>query len=325
MTNLPISGTFNITAIYGQQGKYWANGHQGIDITCSNKKIYATCDGTVRVVAYDANGWGQYVSVGDTNGNRHIFCHLEKDSVKVQVGQKVNRSTIIGIMGTSGNSTGVHLHYQMNNADNKPVNPCPYLGIPNAKGTYNSADYQIKELYDDNSKIAKWAIDAVYDLKEKKVMVGDTNNNFNPTNNITRQEIAVAVYNAIKSCSFNYTSKGANSLYADDDAIASWAKDEVYFLKQKGLMMGNDNKFRPTDKITRQEVAVLIYNAYNRSVDIKGTKPYSDDAKIAAWAKDEVYALKMLDIMVGSNNVFNPTNNITRQEAAVVVDKLMKK
>ena len=65
MTNLPISGIFNITATYGQKGKYWANGHQGLDFTCANRTIYATCDGTVRVVNFDGDGWGHYVSIGD--------------------------------------------------------------------------------------------------------------------------------------------------------------------------------------------------------------------------------------------------------------------
>lgn len=144
MTNLPVSGVFNVTATYGQKGKYWANGHKGIDIVGSNKNIYATCDGVVRVVAYDESGWGRYVSIGDADGNRHIFCHLEKDSVKVVKGQKVNRDTLIGIMGTSGNSTGVHLHYQINDVNNEPINPCPHLGIPNKNGTYDSKNYEIE-------------------------------------------------------------------------------------------------------------------------------------------------------------------------------------
>ena len=325
MTNLPISGTFQVTATYGQKGRYWANGHQGIDIVCSNKNIYATCDGTVRVIAYDASGWGQYISIGDAEDRRHIFCHLVQGSVKVQVGQKVNRNTIIGTMGTSGNSSGVHLHYQINDSNGKSMNPCPYLGIPNAKGTYNSADFQIKELYTDDIKIAQWAKDEVYNLKDKKIMVGDTNNNFNPISNITRQEIAVALYNAIKFRGFNYTSCGNNNPYADDASIAKWARDAVYFLKQKNLMVGSENKFRPTDKITRQEFAVLIYNAYNCFVNIKGVALYSDDNKIAKWAKDEIYALKKLGVMVGNNNTFNPTDYITRQEVAVVLDKFIKK
>ena len=110
MTNLPITGIFSITATFGQKGSYWTNGHKGVDITCTNRDVYATCDGVVRVIAYDSGGWGQYVTIGESNGNIHIFCHLVNGSVKVKRGERVNRTTKIGIMGSTGNSTGVHLH-----------------------------------------------------------------------------------------------------------------------------------------------------------------------------------------------------------------------
>ena len=197
MTNLPVTGVFSITATFGQTGKYWANGHKGLDIICANHNIYATCDGTVRVVAFDVNGWGQYVSIGDSAGNKHIFCHLVKGSVKVKVGQKVNRSTLIGTMGSTGNSTGTHLHYQINNSNNVPINPCPYLGVPNKKGTYNSKDFEIKENTDmtfkDEAKIASWAKKAVDYVSDRGIMVGDEKGNFNPTKSLTRQEAAMII------------------------------------------------------------------------------------------------------------------------------------
>ena len=161
MTNLPITGTFTITATYGQQGKYWKNGHKGIDFVSENKNIYATCDGVVRVIAYDEGGWGQYVSIGDAEGRKHIFCHLKKTPIRVKVGQKVNRTTLIGLMGDTGNVTGVHLHYQINDKNNNPIDPTLYLGIPNKKGTYNSKDYTIKDgdtmTFNDSDKISPWA------------------------------------------------------------------------------------------------------------------------------------------------------------------------
>lgn len=326
MTNLPISGQFTIAATYGQKGKYWANGHKGLDIVSSNKTIYATCDGIVRVVAFDPNGWGNYVSIGDAEGRRHIFCHLAPNSIKVVEGQKVNHSTIIGTMGTTGNSTGVHLHYQINNTNGNDINPCPYLGVPNEKGTYNSADYEIDTFkYTDDAKIASWAKDEVYELHKRGIMVGDKNNRFNPTNSITRQEIAVAVKNAITKCGLNFANTGNSNKYVDDAKIASWAKDEVYFLKLKEIMIGSNNKFNPKNNITRQEVAVLLNNVYNTVVNIKGIPPYSDDKKIASWAKTAVYILKAIKIMVGSNNLFKPTNTITRQEVAVAIVNLIKK
>ena len=197
MTNLPISGTFNITATFGQIGQYWANGrHKGVDITCGWHDIYATCDGTVRVIAYDEGGWGQYVTVGDGNGDIHIFCHLVKGSVLVKSGDKVNRETKIGTMGTTGNSTGIHLHYQINR-NGQPINPCDHLGIPNEKGTYNSNDYKIEEesdmTFNDNGKIASWAKTAVDKISDIGIMIGDEKGNFRPKSNLTREEAAVII------------------------------------------------------------------------------------------------------------------------------------
>lgn len=197
MTNLPITGTFTITAIYGQQGSYWKNGHRGIDFVADDHRIFATCDGTVRKVAYDAGGWGQYVSIGDSAGRRHIFCHLEKGSVRVKAGDKVSRTTLIGTMGATGNVSGLHLHYQLQNGDTV-IDPTPYLGIPNKKGTYHSADYQIDKEVDsmkfkDDSKIPAWAKDAVEKVSDAGLMVGDDLGNFNPAQAVSRAELAVVL------------------------------------------------------------------------------------------------------------------------------------
>lgn len=196
MTNLPITGNFTITAIYGQKGKYWADGHKGIDFVSEDKRIYATCDGVVRTVAYDANGWGQYVSIGDDEGRRHIFCHLVRESVTVKAGDKVTRTTIIGTMGATGNVTGVHLHYQLQNGETV-INPCSYLGVPNKVGSYNSNDFQIKEVSDvtfkDQAKISDWAKSAVDEVSEKGWMLGDDKGNFNPQAPVTREELAVVL------------------------------------------------------------------------------------------------------------------------------------
>lgn len=196
MTNLPVTGKFTITAVYGQDGAYWKSKHRGIDFFAENKDVYATCDGTVRVIAYDEGGWGRYVSIGDSDGKRHIFCHLEEGSVRVTVGQRVSRTTVIARMGDTGNVTGVHLHFQLNDSDNNPTDPSGYLGIPNKKGSYYSESFTITEErpmenFNDEASIADWAKDAVKKVTETGIMLGDENNNFNPRANLTRQEAAV--------------------------------------------------------------------------------------------------------------------------------------
>ena len=136
VTNLPVNGEFNITAIFGQTGKYWATYHKGIDITAPKKEVYSVCDGEVTVVGWDEKGWGRYVSIKPNGFERIriIVCHLVKDSVKVKKGDKVNRLTCLGKMGSTGNSSGVHLHIEMR-IDNTSVSPHEYLLIPNNKAT----------------------------------------------------------------------------------------------------------------------------------------------------------------------------------------------
>lgn len=198
MTNLPVTGKFTITATYNQDGAYWKDKHRGIDFVADDRDVYATCDGVVRVVAYDEGGWGRYVSIGDERGMRHIFCHLEEGSVRVAVGQRVNRTTVIAKMGNTGNVTGLHLHFQLNDGDNQPTDPTGYLGIPNKKGSYYSESFTITEdrpmeKYNDDSSIANWAKEAVKKVGQAGIMLGDENNNFNPRANLTRQEAAVII------------------------------------------------------------------------------------------------------------------------------------
>lgn len=195
MTNLPITGDFMITATYGQKGKHWANGHQGIDFVAPDRRVFATCTGTVRLVAYDPGGWGNYISIGDDEGRRHIFCHLSE--VYVKKGQKVSRTTVIGKMGSTGNSTGVHLHFQLQNGETV-IDPTDYLGIPNKSGEYESKDFEIDggEImtandYNDRKKIPSWAFDAVDEAAKDGIMFGDDRGNFRPNDPITRAEFAV--------------------------------------------------------------------------------------------------------------------------------------
>lgn len=145
MTNLPVTGVFNVTCEYGRKGSWIAGYHTGIDLTCNNDNIYSSCSGEVTRVGYD-NSYGNFVTIKEeTSGKYHWFCHLKK--IKCSVGQKVTRTTIIGTMGETGNATGKHLHFEIRDTSNKygnDLNPCDWLGIEN-KVQYglNSNNYQI--------------------------------------------------------------------------------------------------------------------------------------------------------------------------------------
>ena len=119
-------------------------GIHGIDLV-GDDTIYGTCNGTVTRIDYDKS-YGNFVVVQATDNKFHWFCHLSK--VTCSVGQKISRTTKIGIMGSTGNSTGKHLHFEIRNSSNKyadTINPANYMKIPNAVGNYNSSNYQLTE------------------------------------------------------------------------------------------------------------------------------------------------------------------------------------
>lgn len=142
-TNIPLTGKFNVTCEYKRKGNWACGWHTGIDLTGSDN-IYATCNGTVYKTGYD-NSYGNYVVVKNNESNNyHWYCHLR--TIGVSKGQSVTRTSIIGQMGATGNVTGKHLHFEIRDSSNQyahNIDPANYMGISNAVGSYNSANYQI--------------------------------------------------------------------------------------------------------------------------------------------------------------------------------------
>jgi murein DD-endopeptidase MepM/ murein hydrolase activator NlpD len=99
--------------------------HGGLDI--SNKTgtpIYATADGVVSFSGNTGGDLGRMITVNHGYGYKTRYGHLNK--VKVQRGQKVRRGDMIGLMGSTGYSTGPHLHYEVL-VNDKRVNPLEYI------------------------------------------------------------------------------------------------------------------------------------------------------------------------------------------------------
>jgi murein DD-endopeptidase MepM/ murein hydrolase activator NlpD len=98
--------------------------HTGIDIaTDLGDEVRATADGTV-MKAQLGNGYGREVVIDHGHGVETVYAHLS--GFAVTAGQDVHRGDVIGYVGTSGRSTGPHLHYEVRIHDT-PVNPHKYL------------------------------------------------------------------------------------------------------------------------------------------------------------------------------------------------------
>lgn len=113
----PTSGHV-ITQYYG-----WR--HTGIDIDGDYASpIYASADGTVTTAGWNSGGYGMQIVITSANGIITRYAHASKMFVKV--GSEVKKGEVIAMVGTTGRSTGTHLHYEVY-VNGKRANPLSYI------------------------------------------------------------------------------------------------------------------------------------------------------------------------------------------------------
>ncbi|MBP9160250.1 MAG: M23 family metallopeptidase [Flavobacteriales bacterium] len=99
--------------------------HMGLDFTSpTGTKIHATGDGRVSFAGYNASGFGDHVVIDHGFGYETLYGHMSK--INVREGQRVKRGDTIGEVGSTGLSTGPHLHYEVHK-DGAPVDPVNFL------------------------------------------------------------------------------------------------------------------------------------------------------------------------------------------------------
>ena len=96
----------------------------GIDIAApTGTSIVAPADGVVLIAGREAE-YGRLVCLDHGHGYTTMYGHLK--DIHVKAGDRVKAGQILGTVGTSGNTTGPHLHYEVR-INGRPVNPFPYL------------------------------------------------------------------------------------------------------------------------------------------------------------------------------------------------------
>lgn len=189
---------------------YWLGIHNGIDLVgVDSKEICAICPGTVTVAKYH-NSMGNYVRIQQTDGLYSTYMHLAE--FKVAVGDGVSAGDVIGTEGSTGNSTGSHLHLQVENQGNIiHTNECPYVidvaeytGIPNDKGYYERKDIDMTR-------------------EETSIMITDALRRNN-------EELIAIVDRKL--------SEQKEKIYHYEKDIPDWAYDDVKYLMDKGVFFG---------------------------------------------------------------------------------------
>ena len=137
-----------------------------------------------------------------------------------------------------------------------------------------------------------------------------SNGKLNPQGLATRAQVASIFARVLK-----LENKADLSSYTDVNA-SQWYYDDLAKAVDAGLFKGSDNKLRPNDNITREEVMAIIARAYDLSDENGNLSAFTDGSTVSSWAVNAVSALVENGIVNGSNGKLNPKNNITREEFA---------
>lgn len=128
LSKMPLVST-PITSDFGYRGYRW---HYGTDLDLdTGDSVRSVFDGVVRIVKWDGGGYGNYVVVRHYNGLETLYGHLSKQLVKT--GQYVKAGELIGWGGSTGRSSGPHLHFEVR-----------YMGNPfDPERMYDFPDYAL--------------------------------------------------------------------------------------------------------------------------------------------------------------------------------------
>lgn len=124
---MPLNREISITSPYGTRihpvfgaSKF----HNGIDLAANYENVYSVLDGIVTETGWDNNGGGNYIKVNHFNRFETAYLHLSE--IYYRVGEFVKAGFIIAKSGSSGNSTGPHLHFSVKEFG-KNINPTHFL------------------------------------------------------------------------------------------------------------------------------------------------------------------------------------------------------
>ena len=151
----------NITGKFGEPRTGGAHG--GIDIATSlGTNIISPISGRVSNIGIEPGGYGNYIQIKDDQGKYHLFGHL-KETPKLELNNKIEPGQTIGFVGSSGKSTGPHVHYQIDPESNhramkagQHIDPSTYMIDQSTIDKINAnnssvADFKRNEYIDPNS------------------------------------------------------------------------------------------------------------------------------------------------------------------------------
>ncbi|NDI34851.1 S-layer homology domain-containing protein [Chengkuizengella sediminis] len=174
-----------------------------------------------------------------------------------------------------------------------------------------------------------WYQTTIEKLASKYIVNGVSETKFAPNEVTTRAQLAAMLVRSLDLKS----NKNYSSIFTDVEGT-EWFVNELNAAVEAGIIKGyNDNTFKPSDLITREQAATMIYRAMelvrfdesklNQSLIAKNK--FSDYAEISDWAKEELEVMTQTGIIGGkTENTIAPSANATRAEVAVMIARFLQ-
>ena len=214
---MPFSGGFRVASPYGLrtdpitgEENVW---HGGIDLVSraadggeGGAEVLAVFPGVVlrsRIVTDPADRtseWGNYVSVLCDDGLTYYYCHLA--GRLVSAGELVDASRPIGIEGSTGRSTGIHLHLEIRGPDGETLDPAGILGIENRAGFVFPPAPASDQAEPWRAEASGWSEEAVDWAVRVGILKGRGNGNYALKDPITREEMCVMMHRLMRVVSW---------------------------------------------------------------------------------------------------------------------------
>lgn len=111
----PYRGNYRVSCPFKTVGSWTAGYHIGVDLVGESKNLYPICAGTVQSLNDKGSAYGNHILIKQNDGKVSLYAHLTQ--INVLKGEKVELNSCIGVEGSTGNSTGSHLHLELHDGE----------------------------------------------------------------------------------------------------------------------------------------------------------------------------------------------------------------
>ena len=221
--------------------------------------------------------------------------------LSIPLGDLTQKNIMVGVIE---NDKWKKLKYNVE--DGKMVFLAPHFSV------YSVIEYTSE--YEDISD--NWAKKYIDILSARGIVNGKSEKIFDPNCNITRAEFTKLIVEYLN------LSGNVNENYLDVNK-EKWYYDVVGLARMNGILDSSEKYFNPEEYITREDMAIIISNAYKKKYGFELTgegRNFLDDDEISEYAKLQVYAMRYNGIITGyEDNTFKPKGYSTRSEAIKII------